>query len=476
MTTSPSSQTPFTRRLVVAGAAALLVVSGVAGCTATPGNATSTAAASTTLSADTLWDASEVHDIALDVDETELQDAIQTYLDSGDKEWVSANVVIDGVSFENVGLKLKGNSSLRGISVDSDPGTLPWIIRLDKYVDEQTWDGWSEFVVRGNSSETSLNEAIALSLLAETDLAAEAAIASSFSVNGGDAALRLIVQNPDEQWTETNFADGTLLYKSESDGTWDYVGDDPADYTDSFDQQAGEDDLTPIVEFMQFLNESDDETFAAELSSRLDVEAFATYLAFQDLVQNSDDIDGPGNNSYLAYNPTSGLMTVVNWDLNLAFGASPGGAGGMGGPGRPGAQGADGDANRAWGGDRPDRARPGGDGTGLTSPEGVPEGGVSEGEFPGGAPEGMGGPGDLGGGQGGMSRGNVLAERFRANDEFAQMFDAAASRLQAELIDSGRAAQILEQWEHTLTDGAGDLVSADTVHSEASQIEDMLGI
>ncbi|QZY51523.1 CotH family protein [Leucobacter tenebrionis] len=208
------------------------------------------------------------------------------------------------MSFENVGLKLKGNSSLRGISAQSDPATLPWIIRLDRFVDDRTWDGWSEPVVHANSSETSLNEAIALSLFAETGLAAEAAVSSSFSVNGGGSALRLIVQNSNEQWTETNFGEGALLYKSEGDG--------------------GE---------------------------------------------------------------------------------------------------------------------------------------------------------DFGGGQGGMSRSNVLAERFRANEEFGHTIDDAASALQAELIDSGRAAESLDQRQNTLTGGAvGEVVSADTVRSEASQIAEALGI
>ena len=73
--------------------------------------------------------------------------------------------------------------------------------------------------------------------------------------------------------------------------------------------------------FLQFLNESDDETFAAELPERLDVDAFARYLAMMDLVANFDDIDGPGNNAYLWYDVATEQFTVVPWDMNLAFGA-----------------------------------------------------------------------------------------------------------------------------------------------------------
>lgn len=442
------------RRTLASVAIAVLAVGALVGCsaltpTSTGSSPTVVVAGDLTLDAADLWDTSVVHDIAIEVDDAAVQQAIDTYLDSGEKVWIEATVVIDGVEFERVGLKLKGNSSLRGVSADADPATLPWILRLDKFVDGQTWDGWSELVIRGNSSTTSLNEAVALGLLDASGLASEAAVASSISFNGGDAQLRLVVQNPDEQWTADQFGDGTLLYKAESTGSWDYVGDDPADYALSFDQQAGDDDLEPIVELMRFLNESDDATFAAELADHLDVEAFATYLAFQDLVGNTDDIDGPGNNSYLAIDPETGIATVVNWDLNLAFGASP-----SGGPGGPGAsEGFDPQ-------DAPD---------GMPTPPTGAGGGMRDGG-------GMAGPGDGMAGPGGMGGGNVLAERFRADDAFAAMIDAAADRLQAELVDSGLAADLIEQWTTTLTTGAGELVPAETVQSEADAIAEALGI
>ena len=40
---------------------------------------------------------------------------IETFVDSGDKEWIEATVTIDGTTFERVGLRLKGNSSLMGL-------------------------------------------------------------------------------------------------------------------------------------------------------------------------------------------------------------------------------------------------------------------------------------------------------------------------------------------------------------------------
>ena len=96
-----------------------------------------------------------------------------------------------------------------------------------------------------------------------------------------------------------------ILYKAEATGDYTYRGTDPASYEEVFDQESGaEDDLTPLIEFLQFVNESSDADFASGLGERLDVPSFATYLALEDLMDNYDAIDGPGNNSYLWWTPT----------------------------------------------------------------------------------------------------------------------------------------------------------------------------
>ncbi|MEW1835130.1 CotH kinase family protein [Microbacterium sp. NPDC079995] len=388
---------------------------------------TSAASASTV----SFWDATEVHEISVDVDPDVLAGLLDTYESTGEKEWIEVSVSIDGEVYEGSGLKLKGNSSLRGVSSDDDPSTIPWVIRLDKFVDGQEHEGITEFVVRGNSSEASLNEAVALDLLDLTGLASEQAAATRFTI-GGSTSLRLVIENPSDSWNESTVG-ATALYKAESGGDYSYRGDDPDSYTDVFDQEAGEDDLTPLIDFLEFINESDDATFADELSEHLDVDAFATYLAFQDLVDNFDDIDGPGNNSYLAYDADTGLMTVVNWDLNLAFGASPNGGG-------AGGQVAGGGGGGAMPGDgaMPDR-------------DGEP------------APEDR-------RGQGGPGGSNILATRFLADDDLHALYESELERLSEVFYGSGEAEEILRTWADTLLEQATDLVDADTITAEAEEL------
>lgn len=406
-----------------------------------------------------VWDSTDLHTIEIDYEESDYEALISAYLNSGEKVWISATVTIDGEEFDNVGLKLKGNSSLRGLSEDADasissdhPEDLPWIIRLDKYVDEQAMDGATEFVVRGNSSETSLNEAVALDLLSQAGLATEKAISVSFTAGDSEPSLRLVVENPNDAWMERELGDG-LLWKSESDGTWDYIDDDPDSYKDAFDQEGGENDYEPLVAFLQFINESEDGTFSEDLGQWLDVDSFATYLAFQNVINNFDDIDGPGNNSYLYWDTDTAKMTVVNWDLNLAFGQQN--AGGMGGPPGSelpdGADSPDGIDPQAMPSFDPDNLPEGMDRRKGAGPEDFADGGKGEG-----AGSGMGG--------------NILAERFLADDEFEALYDAAVEELTQSLFASGAAQDSLDTWSSMLTSEASDLVDPDVVSSEAADL------
>ena len=323
-----------------------------------------------------LFDASTVHSIAIEVDDTALRTMLKTFADTGDKEWISATVTIDGQAFNDVGMKLKGNSSLKGVTADSAAESLPWRIRLDKFVDGQDLDGYADFTVRANSSETSLNEAVALVLLRAAGLASEETVATKFSVNGSAADLRIAVQNLDDDWMEQNFAgagDGSVLYKSEAEGDWSWRGED-GDYSTSFEIEAGddgEDAYLPLISLLDLVNNGTADEIAEKLPTMLDVESFARYLAFEDLIDNFDDIDGPGNNSYLFHDDATRMFTVVAWDHNLAFGTRNVGGAGQGGGGRDGAgPGAGGPGQRPTGSNRPGAGDP---------PAGAERGGAPEG-------------------------------------------------------------------------------------------------
>ena len=62
-----------------------------------------------------VFDASVLHEISITFDQADYDAMIAAYQDTGDKEWIEATVTIDGETFEQVGIRLKGNSSLAGL-------------------------------------------------------------------------------------------------------------------------------------------------------------------------------------------------------------------------------------------------------------------------------------------------------------------------------------------------------------------------
>ncbi len=435
--------------LALAGCAQMSDLAGSAGPAATG----SSGAASGAAGATAFLDPTQVHAVTVTDEAGALAQVVATYLSSETKDWATVSVSIDGSAYEQVGMRLKGNSSLRSISADAEPQTLPWLVRLDKFADGQNHDGMTEFVIRSNSSTTALNEAVALDLLAASGLAAQQAAYIALNINGS-TSLRLTVENPNQEWVDRVFATQGLLYKAEASGDYTYRGKDPSAYEDVFDQETGEDDLTPLMSFLQFVNESTDEDFEAQLADRLDVAEFARYLAFEQLVDNFDDIDGPGNNSYLWWDAAAERMTVVAWDHNLAFGLSPDGAGGGAGGG------------------------PGGGGTPPGAPGEMPTDAGGQGVLgqgvPGQAGPGQGGPGGQGGAGPMGGRTNPLVTRFTAVAAWSQAVTDAGADLTAGLVTSGTAEQSLARWQTLLTQQAGELVDGATVTTEADHITSSL--
>ncbi|MEU2198957.1 CotH kinase family protein [Isoptericola sp. NPDC019482] len=426
-----------------------------------------------------LFDDSVDHEISLSYTQTRYDEMLDAYFADGEKEWMSADITIDGTTIQDVAVRLKGNSTLSALVDDragsdtegerapggmgggaggqgggmpqppegmelpeggqmpeggtpgggqggggfggtgaslttEEPENLPLLVSFDENEPGRAYQGRTELSIRpaSASSTSSLNEAVALELTAQSGQPTQDYSFTTYAVNERPTTTRLVVENPDPQYADELEGDG-VLYKLLSTSSFEYQGDDQTEYTDDFKQVnlVGSQDLQPVVSFLKWLDGASDEEFADELDQWVDVDSLARYLGTQEVLDNFDTISGPGRNAYLYYDVDTGLLSVVSWDLNLALGGMSG-PGGMGGGMRGGMGG---------GG-----AMPGGD-----DAQGPPEG--TEG-----------GPGG-GGGMGGMTSENALVTRFEENDEFSSKVDAAVDDLTADWIDSGKAAALVDE-------------------------------
>lgn len=359
-----------------------------------------------------LFDAAEIHSISVEFDQDDYDFALRRFRDDGLKIFIQGDVTIDGTEVQSVGLRLKGTSTIAGLgqpvpsattapttgTVDAvdladSPETLPWLVRFDEFVEGQRYQDHREIVVRpggaGSTPTTGMNEVLTLGLLGLAGAPAERTSYGTFSVNGGPSLLRLFAQPPQDSFTAEHFDAPGALYKAKPGGSFAWRGDDPFAYEDSFNQETrrNQQDLAPVIDFIDFVVNSAEDVFAAELETWLDVEAFARYLAVHNLSLDTDDMAGPGQNYFLFFDVTSERFTVVSWD-----------------------------ANASWAGD------------------------VSRGPYS--APEFA--PGSSAG------AGHILRDRFLAEPEFQLLYERTWRELHRELLVSGAALQLISDWEQTL--------------------------
>nr|MDT0659011.1 CotH kinase family protein [Micromonospora sp. DSM 115978] len=472
-----------------------------------------------------LFDPAVAHTVELTFRDADYERMLDAFFDNGEKEYVEADLTIDGVMVPSVGIRLKGNSTLSGLTRDGqtrartageggpgggeppagaefrrapqggapvdgaapgggqqrrvggpggaglaaeEPETLPWLISFDEFVEGRRYQGHQEIAVRvggmGGGSSV-LNEALALSLLDTSGERTQRYAYSSFTVNDRPATARLLVEHPDENYADEMDSTG-VLYKSRSTSQFTDQGDDPIDYQDDFKQinLTGSQDLQPVIDLIKWVNEADDEEFDARLAEHVDVEQFARYVATQNLLLNFDDMAGPGRNYYLWYDLATRKFSVVSWDHNLTFSGSA-----DQGPHDEGRMGGPGGGIRLAPGGEAQQAAPA-EGSqqpeGFAPPEGfqMPEGaqpGASDGAQP-----------DGGQRQGGMRAGHLLKERFLASDAFTAVHEAAYRELYQEMYGSGRALAAID--EITAVLATVDGYDAAAVTADADQLRTLV--
>src|SRR5690349_4053818 len=204
MTTPPAAPRGPRRRVLVLGGLGALVAVGAPvavsrwgdsslGATLGAGAGSGATGATPATAGTGLFAPGRLHEVAVDVSDTDFRAALSTFQESGEKTWLEATVTLDGATYERAGLRLKGNSTLRRTSATAGPEQYPWLIRLDKVVEGQNHQGVTEVVIRVNNSASSLNEVVALDLLTAAGLAAEDHAYATIRV--GDAtALRVVLE------------------------------------------------------------------------------------------------------------------------------------------------------------------------------------------------------------------------------------------------------------------------------------------
>ena len=229
---------------------------------------------------------------------------------------IAATLVAEGVRYENIGVRLKGNSSLRANSAKK-----PFNISLDAFVeDQQLWGFKTLNLNNGFMDPTLVREKVAYDILRRYIPACKMNYVRLF-INGTYWGLYGHVQQPNGDFVEEWFRDsGGNRFKSEGDLTWQ--GADIASYQQRYELKSGDDETAwaDLIRMLDILNNSPADAFEHEIQQVLNVDHALWYIAFCNLFANLDSYLGSGHNFYM-YAKDDGYFHIIPWDLNEAFGA-----------------------------------------------------------------------------------------------------------------------------------------------------------
>lgn len=247
--------------------------------------------------------------------------------------WVETSVYFNSREWYHVGIRYKGNSSLRS-AYRSGINKLSFKLDFDQFEDNypalknQRFYGFKQLNLKNNFEDASLmREKVAADLFREFGLVSSKVSFCTVYIDYGEGlkyfGVYSLVEEVDDTVLESQFgSDSGNLYKPDglaasfAKGTFN---------SDQMEKKNNENlnDFTDVKNLYDVINSTDrinnTESWANNLESVFNVEIFLKWLASNTIIQNWDTYGKMTHNYYLYNNPDTYLLTWIPWDNNEAF-------------------------------------------------------------------------------------------------------------------------------------------------------------
>jgi len=162
-----------------------------------------------------LFDTSNIIDIDIVMDAEKWDEMLQN---ARQEKYYECDVVINGQTFKQVGIRPKGNTSLSSIASDPDNDRYSFKIEFDKFVDGQTCFGLDKLVLNNNFSDaTNMKEAIFYDMFQFLDADSPLYNYAKISVNGEYFAVYFALEAIEDSFMLRNYGvEKGYLYKPDS--------------------------------------------------------------------------------------------------------------------------------------------------------------------------------------------------------------------------------------------------------------------
>ena len=243
--------------------------------------------------------------------------------------YAPVNLWVDGVLFEQAGLRFKGNSSFRF----SERGLKrPFKIDTNRFVKGQKLHGKTKLNLSNAFLDTAfMKEKLGYELYRAAGMPTPGVgwAHVTLTVEGRVAAeplgLYVLVEQVNRTYLEEKLGQASsksLLMKPDAMDDWEYLGENLERY-ERYNLKVGEKNtqlLQRFVELLRLIEQASPEEFEKTIADRVDLSMLAGYLAATSLLVNIDSYIGMPHNYYLLMDAADDKLRMLPWDLNETFG------------------------------------------------------------------------------------------------------------------------------------------------------------
>jgi len=260
------------------------------------------------------YDPATVNEIRIVFTQTNWDQILDNLYAAGQEERLIGTVIINGVTYDSVGVRYKGNSSY---NVNRNKN--PFNIKLDHIIDNQTVGPYGTLkLANGFMDPTLVRETLGYEIARKYMPAPRSNYANVY-VNDILMGVYTNDQDVDDYFGEEHFhyGDNTRVKGEIANMTpwqiWGYIDNNPTSYANHYELDSG-DSMMPFINFLDVFNNNPTQT-----STVLNIDRHLWFLAFENLFVNLDSPINNGQNYYI-FEDINNKFNPVLWDINECFG------------------------------------------------------------------------------------------------------------------------------------------------------------
>jgi hypothetical protein len=276
-----------------------------------------------------LYNPEKIQEIRISFDDPNWFQTLHEYKEEGNEKRLEATLVLNGTSYEGVGVRFKGNSSYYNVR-KTGATKLPFNIKANFTEKGQRFPDDIKTLKLSNvfRDPSFLREVLSYEIAAKYMPSPRAGFSRVY-VNDEYLGLYNLTESVDENFLEDHFGEnqGTFVkcdpawgakekdYCPEGDkASLMYQGDNPNCYFTYYEMKS-DSGWTELIDLTKVLTNEPE-----RIEEILDVDMALWMLAFNNVLVNLDSYTGRLCHNYYLYRLENGRFVPIVWDMNLSFG------------------------------------------------------------------------------------------------------------------------------------------------------------